>query len=67
MQRGNQHLGIPDEQAIEQLIDVFTRGLWRRTGTSFAEEKSQGKDRAGLNAANRKNGAAAHVVQQHTA
>ena len=55
MQRGNQHLGIPDNQAIERFIDVFAHGLWN-TGTSLAADRPRSKSRADLNAANRKNG-----------
>jgi len=42
MQRGNQHLGISDEQAIERFIDVFSHGLWR-SETSLAAEGSRSK------------------------
>ncbi len=26
---GKQHLGVPDEEAVAQLVDIATRGLWR--------------------------------------
>ena len=26
--RGNQHLGPPEQEAIERLIDILSRGLW---------------------------------------
>lgn len=52
MQRGNQHLGIPDSQAIEQFIDVFAHGLWR-PGTSLAVEKHHAKSKT-VPTANRK-------------
>src|SRR5260370_19695191 len=28
MQRGNQHLGVSDEQAIERFIDLLSHGMW---------------------------------------
>ena len=55
MQRGNQHLGIPDNQAIERFIDVFAHGLWS-AGTSFAAERPRSRSKEDLNAANRKDG-----------
>jgi AcrR family transcriptional regulator len=48
MQRGNQHLGISDDEAIERFIVVFVRGLWR-PGTESAVEKH-------VNTATRKEG-----------
>jgi hypothetical protein len=32
LMRGDQHLGAPDEEAIERLIDLLTDGLWAQTG-----------------------------------
>jgi len=52
MQRGNQHLGIPDSQAIERLINLLSHGLWRSATTSL---KSRPKDKTSdLDVANRK-------------
>jgi len=31
LMRGNQHLGAPDDEAIELVIDLFSHGLWTRT------------------------------------
>jgi AcrR family transcriptional regulator len=42
MQRGNQHLGISDSQAIERLINLLSHGLWRSATVSL---KSRAKDR----------------------
>lgn len=53
MQQGNQHLGIPDEQAIERFIEMFTHGLWR-SETTFAADKSRSKGKVGLSATSRK-------------
>ncbi|HWZ46580.1 MAG TPA: TetR/AcrR family transcriptional regulator [Candidatus Saccharimonadales bacterium] len=33
MQRGNQHLGVPDSQAIERFISLLSHGLWRTEKT----------------------------------
>lgn len=30
---GRQHLGVPDRQAVAQLIRLYTQGLWRQTVT----------------------------------
>lgn len=32
LMRGDQHLGAPDEEAIERLIDLLIDGLWAQTG-----------------------------------
>jgi AcrR family transcriptional regulator len=32
LMRGDQHLGAPDDEAIEHLIDLLTDGLWAQTG-----------------------------------
>jgi hypothetical protein len=53
MQRGKQHLGISDEQAIERFIDVLSHGLWR-SETSLAADKP--RSRADLTSLNRKEG-----------
>ncbi|HVJ54202.1 MAG TPA: TetR/AcrR family transcriptional regulator [Aliidongia sp.] len=37
--RGNQHLGAPEEEAIERLIDMFSAGLW--TQAPNAAERPQ--------------------------
>jgi AcrR family transcriptional regulator len=42
MQRGKQHLGIPDEQAIERFIDFLSHGLWR-SEAALPVEESQSK------------------------
>src|SRR5258707_8157142 len=42
MQRGNQHLGISDSQAIERLINLLSHGLWRSATVS---PKSRPKDK----------------------
>jgi len=34
--RGNQHLGPPEQEAIERLIDVLSTGLWDSTATESA-------------------------------
>jgi AcrR family transcriptional regulator len=31
LMRGDQHLGAPEEEAIERLIDLFSSGLWAQT------------------------------------
>jgi len=49
--QGNQHLGVSDDEAIEGMIDLFSRGLWRSQETDSSENslstkagsKSQGK------------------------
>ena len=43
MQRGNQHLGISDEQAIELFVDVFGRGLWCSRPSSAADRPQSSK------------------------
>jgi hypothetical protein len=40
MQQGNQHLGVPDGQAIERFIHLLTHGLWR---SASAESRSRDK------------------------
>jgi AcrR family transcriptional regulator len=52
MQRGNQHLGIPDDEAIERFIDLLSHGLWSSpvavsAGNSQSQSQSQAED--GLN------------------
>jgi AcrR family transcriptional regulator len=48
MQQGQQHLGIPDSQAIERYIDLLSHGLWH--------SKTRSKDRiSGSDVKNRKN------------
>jgi len=32
---GKQHLGMPDDRAIEMLIKLMTEGLWRKKGQRF--------------------------------
>ena len=34
--RGNQHLGPPEQEAIERLIDVLSTGLWDSTAPESA-------------------------------
>jgi AcrR family transcriptional regulator len=60
MQRGNQHLGISDGQAIERFINLLSHGLWH-SGT--AHSKSQSKNGVlDLGVANRKENGSLSVV-----
>lgn len=45
MQLGNQHLGVSDEQAIENFIDLISHGMWNRTADAAAKESSRSKPR----------------------
>jgi AcrR family transcriptional regulator len=45
MQLGNQHLGVSDEQAIENFIDLISHGMWSRTADAAAKESSRSKTR----------------------
>jgi AcrR family transcriptional regulator len=40
MQLGQQHLGVPDSQAIERLINVLSHGLWRAETASSKSRPS---------------------------
>lgn len=40
---GKQHLGMPDDRAIEQVIRMMTEGLWRDSGRGRRERKRRGK------------------------
>jgi AcrR family transcriptional regulator len=43
MQRGHQHLGVSDDEAIERFIDLLSRGLWDSSAAVSAH--SQSRDR----------------------
>jgi hypothetical protein len=36
MQRGNHHLGVSDDEAIERFIDLLSHGLWKSPGAVAA-------------------------------
>lgn len=38
MQRGNQHLGVADDEAIERFIDVISHGLWNGSAASSRDD-----------------------------
>jgi len=50
MRRGNQHLGVSDDEAIERFIDLISHGLW----TSSAAVSVNSRPRARLNRINLK-------------
>jgi len=58
MEQGNQHLGIPDSQAIERLINLLSHGLWR-SASSASRSKERGAD---LDSENRKERSSLAVV-----
>jgi AcrR family transcriptional regulator len=45
MQLGNQHLGVSDEQAIENFIDLVSHGMWNRPARADAKESHRSRNR----------------------
>jgi AcrR family transcriptional regulator len=45
MQQCNQHLGVSDEQAIENFIDLVSHGMWNRAADPAAKEPAAAKSR----------------------
>lgn len=43
MQQGNQHLGIPDDEAIERFIDLLSHGLWDSAAAVSGNSHSRGR------------------------
>lgn len=48
MQRGNQHLGVSDGEAIERFIDLFSHGLWS-SSTAASADNSHAKAKTNPN------------------